>query len=188
MFEIILYKNKAERNRVDKSTYIEKYAEIKGTLRESTSILTPVITIQFTHREVDVVDSNSEWVIWNNDKVIITLEEVLSCNYVYIPMFKRYYFIDDIVSVRNGLWQISMSVDVLMSFKDDILKQECFVSRNEFEFDHLLNDPLIPSRCYAKYDLIEPTYSNKMFINGPYTNGRTYCCCVSAIGIGVTNE
>lgn len=158
MFEIILYKNKAERNRVDKSTYIEKCAELKGTLRESTSILTPVITIQFGKKEIDVVESNSEWVIWNGNKVVITLEEVLSCNYVYIPMFKRYYFIDDIVSVRNGLWQISMSVDFLMSFKDKIYAQRAFIERSERFYDDSYVDDMLPIKSsYLQQIQLPPT-------------------------------
>lgn len=158
MFEIIFYKNKAERNRVDKSTYIEKYTELKGTLRESTSILTPVITIQFTHKEVDVVDSNNEWVIWNGNKIIATLEEILLCNYVYIPMFKRYYFIDDIVSVRNGLWQISMSVDFLMSFKDKIYAQRAFIERSERFYDDSYVDDMLPIKSsYLQQIQVPPT-------------------------------
>lgn len=49
-------------------------------------------------------------------------------NYCYISEFGRYYFINNITSVRNGLWKIDCSVDVLMSYKTSILNLNVIVS------------------------------------------------------------
>ena len=45
---------------------------------------------------------------------------VLRYNYAYIPELQRYYSIVDRTAYREGLWDVSFDVDVLMSFKNDI--------------------------------------------------------------------
>ena len=90
-----LYKNRSEKNALNKS--ISNEMSFDGTLREDTSIKAPVIKIA----------ANSE---------------IVNYNYAYISAFSRYYFISDIKSIRNGLWELYLIVDVLMSFKTDILR------------------------------------------------------------------
>lgn len=45
---------------------------------------------------------------------------VLRYNYAYIPELQRYYSVDSRTAFREGLWDVSFSVDVLMSFRGDI--------------------------------------------------------------------
>lgn len=47
-------------------------------------------------------------------------EDILRYNYAYIPEFQRYYSITDRTAYREGVWDVSFSVDVLMSFRRDI--------------------------------------------------------------------
>lgn len=57
-----------------------------------------------------------------NPYVVLKLDDVLfSSNYAYIPNFKRYYFITGIEILSKTLIGISFHVDVLESFKTDIL-------------------------------------------------------------------
>lgn len=42
-------------------------------------------------------------------------------NYCYVPAFKRYYFVRDVRVARNELFYVSLEVDVLMSFRSEIL-------------------------------------------------------------------
>lgn len=116
--EIIFYKNSSETNRLDKTEYLVKVFSLNGVLRGATSITNPVIQIE--------------------------MFQVPDCNYCYIPVFNRYYYIDDIISVRTRLWELSMSVDPLMSYKDKVLKVSALVSRNEEDYNLFINDPLIP--------------------------------------------
>lgn len=54
-----------------------------------------------------------------------------SANYCFIPEFERYYFIEDIRSYRNGMWYLSLRVDVLMSFRREILELNALISKQE---------------------------------------------------------
>lgn len=53
--------------------------------------------------------------------LIIESDEFLLYNYAYIPEFKRYYFIENITNQSNKRYLLDLKVDVLMSFKNDIL-------------------------------------------------------------------
>jgi hypothetical protein len=50
-------------------------------------------------------------------------------NYAYIPSFNRYYFIDDMQSYRTNVILLSLTVDVLFSFKDEILDNVAIVDK-----------------------------------------------------------
>lgn len=56
-----------------------------------------------------------------NPVVLFDTEDIIKYNYAYIPEFERYYSIDNIVAYRNNLYEVTMTVDVLMSFRRDIL-------------------------------------------------------------------
>ena len=53
-----------------------------------------------------------------------------SVNYVYVEELERYYFIRNWI-MENGHVQLECEVDVLMSFKDSIKKQNVIVARQE---------------------------------------------------------
>ena len=50
-------------------------------------------------------------------------------NYVYIPEYNRYYFVTDIINLTGGRYEIHCKIDVLMSFKYDILNLSCIVDK-----------------------------------------------------------
>lgn len=56
-----------------------------------------------------------------NPIVKLQSESPILFNYGYIPDFKRYYFINNITIEPNGIYTLELNVDVLESFKDDIL-------------------------------------------------------------------
>lgn len=112
---ITLYTTSSERNAVNKS--LSEITTLTGTLRDSSSIINPLITISG-----DVSISHA--------------------NYAYIPDFGRYYFIDGIESIRNGLWRFSMHVDVLYTYREQIKSNHAIIERNEIDYDLKLNDGL----------------------------------------------
>ena len=94
--EINLFRCTAENERVDKTSFITSRFVMNGTLRSESSIINPVITIEKSNPAIQ------------------------HYNYMYIPEFKRWYYINDIVSVRNNLWEIHAHVDVLYTWGADI--------------------------------------------------------------------
>ena len=75
---------------------------LTGELKENTSIINPVVTIETT----------AENMFGTNDSH--------GCNYFSIPSFNRYYFLTDVVVLETGLFELYGHVDVLGSFKSSI--------------------------------------------------------------------
>ena len=95
--QISLFTCNAEKNRVDKSAFISNRFVLDGYLKDNTSITNPIIMIDKPTNPIDY-----------------------SYNYMFISEFSRWYYINDIISVHNNLWEIHASVDVLQSFMTDI--------------------------------------------------------------------
>ena len=73
--------------------------------------------------------------------LINSVQDIYTYNYMYISEFGRYYFIDDIRSVNNNMWEISAHVDVLETYKTDILSNTAVLKRQERKFNLYLDDP-----------------------------------------------
>lgn len=54
-------------------------------------------------------------------------------NYIYVKDMNRYYFISNKQRLIGNRFQISCEVDVLESFKKDILKEQVILSSSEIE-------------------------------------------------------
>lgn len=175
MLTIGLYYCHTENNRMDKTKYMDLIANLSGNFRESVSIISPVITIELTEQIIEhlleqklvVVDDDNVDVKTNSyDNIIIkTKRKILSANYIYIPEFSRYYFVDDIISVSSTLWQIECSVDVLMSFKDQLMELDVFCERNEFNYDNMLIDKYLPSENLKTIDFVDAEHIYGSFYN-----------------------
>lgn len=96
MYTMKFYKNLSENNDIDKVLSDEKI--VLGEPRGSVNLLSPEIRA-------------------NGKEYGITFN---SYNYCYIVELERYYYIDSFRFYPNGLVEMSMSVDVLMTYKDDI--------------------------------------------------------------------
>lgn len=160
---IILYNSNAEKNRLNKNRYLKKIIEMDGTLRNTCSVLNPVVNIELNPetvkmnilKKIFIVDDQDQYTTTDGSIKLIydLISNIITANYIYIQDFNRYYFITDITSIRNNLWQISMRVDVLMSYYVEIKNLNAFISRNEFKFDPLIKDDIV-SYYYDK-DIIE---------------------------------
>lgn len=147
---IILYNSIAEKNKVNKGSQLSQIVDLEGTLRSGTSLVNPAIILELHEESLSklmtssVVDDDGNPVVNDdyNDLVFSYVNKVLTANYAYIPDFNRYYFITDITAVGRNLWMISMSVDVLMSYYDDIMDLSAFIARNQNEYDSFVVDDL----------------------------------------------
>lgn len=95
-----LYTNVSEKNCIGKKLINE--TDFQGVLREQSSIINPVIKLQST--------------------------ELPDFNYAYVPDFKRYYFIVGIRNISTNIWELSLGVDVLESFKSSLANQLVILS------------------------------------------------------------
>lgn len=123
-FTINAYSTNSDNNHVEKVFTLR--ASLTGTLREPCSILKPEIVIE---RQT----APTNW------------------THIFILSFNsRWYYINNIVSVGQNLWQLSCSVDVLETYHgsrdDETMLYGCtgIVSRNEGSSDPTLTDTALP--------------------------------------------
>lgn len=115
-FSINLYNNNSEKNKIGKS--LTNYGVLTGTLKNECSLTSPEVLVQ-------------------SDKPIL-------CNYAYIPNFGRYYFVTDVVSVRNNMYILKLKCDVLESFKSKIYKNTAVLERSQYYWNLYLQDASMP--------------------------------------------
>lgn len=110
------YSSSAEKNRLDKTTYLLGAMEVDILLKENCGMLTPTL----------IISTN-----------------ILNKNYVYIPLFARYYFITNITRLDNNRVEIMCKCDVLMSFKEDITTLKVIATRSSNKYNQYLIDKAI---------------------------------------------
>ena len=175
--KLTLYNNHSENNKLDKT--IVKIVKLQGYLREQTSLINPQIMIEFDPKAFEdlgyVKDDAQAYVMYNGIRIkwdTFINDYVLSANYVYIPDFNRYYDINDMTSVRQNLWRLSLHVDVLMSYKKEINNTNAFVSRNEFDYDPDIYDRELPTKQDVSVDF--ETITNDLIDDGSNPNLYQY--------------
>ena len=104
--EVILYKNSSENNVIGKS--LAQVKSVECNLKNDVSVINPTLVLNYT-------------------------ANILNSNYCFIPKFNRYYFIDEIVPITADRCIVKCRVDVLESFKDNILNLDCIVDKQEKE-------------------------------------------------------
>lgn len=150
--QINFYNCNAERNRVDKGSYLTGRFPMDGALREEASVTNPIILVEKTNPALS------------------------NYNYMYIPDFNRWYFIDDFVSVRNGLWEVHGKVDVLYSFINDIKSSEGVLDKYEDtnRANLYLDDGSFITDCRKDNQVIE-------FNNGFNEDGEYILICAGGV-------
>lgn len=112
---ITLYTNKSAKNVVDKQlTSIGSI--ITGQLRNESSLIDPVIRFEGN------------------------ISTFAHANYMYIEEFSRYYFITDLKSVRNGIFEVTAHVDPLTTYKSQLRALNAVIYRQQNKWNLYLND------------------------------------------------
>lgn len=140
MFNITFRQLNGERSLLDKSNAFTQGGAtpslvVSGVLKEQSSIINPVVLIQSD-------------------------TSIMEYNYAEIDTFKRKYFVTDIKNVRNDLWEVSMHVDVLYSYKDALLQNDYFVERNQYNFNNELPDNANSFKPLMEVDPVMNMYDN----------------------------
>lgn len=107
--------------------------EVTGILKEPCSILHPVIRLQ------------------NFPPV----GRPYFYQYAYIPTFGRYYFVED-WTFLNGLWEVSLTVDVLATYRTAIGESSLYVLRTDSttDFNGAVTDTMYPATTNFDIDQV----------------------------------
>ena len=142
--QISLFTYDKEKNRINKGNYLSNRFVMDGFLREQTSVVRPSIMVEKTN------------------------PAIYKYNYMYIPDFARYYFIEEIIEIRTDLWEIKARCDVLYSYMTEILSNKCIIEKAESSVDAnlYLNDGSYVTDA-RKYNEVIP-FSNGLSLNGSY--------------------
>lgn len=125
---ITFYKNKAENNRLDKTSYLTKIMDVTNCdFKNDESIMTPTIIL-------DNLDRNS----------------LKNANYVYIELLERYYYINDIQMLLGNRISLELTEDVLMSNLTDIKNLTATADRNENKRNGYLVDSQYKTLAYEE--------------------------------------
>lgn len=117
---IILYKNKSDKHYLNKN--IEQVGTISANLKGTVSIMNPVLILT-------IPPSYPEF------------------NYLYIessPFNGRYYYVTDIQVQSNNIATVTCKIDVLMSHREEILKETVILDRQESKINAYFTDSEIP--------------------------------------------
>lgn len=101
--EIKLYKTYSPRKKLVKD--LTDGITLVGTLRAQSSVMSPTFTVQDT--------------------------SVVGYNYCYIPDFGRWYYINGIDALRANLYELSLGIDVLMTYSAEIRQNYAIVDKVE---------------------------------------------------------
>lgn len=104
--EMKLYQTLDDENVINKTIELKHTIPIK--MKDRNSINSPSIVLSNHNKEYDFT----------------------VCNYAYLDVFNRFYFIRDIVILDNIKVSLSLECDVLESFKKDILNSNAEISRS----------------------------------------------------------
>lgn len=83
---------------------------------------------------------------------IVLLGDFRGFNYAHIPDLNRFYFIERVEQLNMRLVKLSLSCDVLETYKESILNSECEYIREAKNGDKVINAPDSSFNNVAKYE------------------------------------
>lgn len=104
--DIQLCVNSSENNSIGKKVSVQDIVSCK--VKDTMSVERPVIMLEYSG-------------------------DMTNVNYVYIPKFSRYYFVTDVIPMTGGRYELHCYVDVLESYKNQILNLTCIIDKQENE-------------------------------------------------------
>lgn len=113
--EIRLYRSLADKKKLDKTSQLTLIGTKQANLKADTSTQNPHFLIAKFH----------------------AYEQV---NYLYVPYFDRYYFVNNQTLLKGGIVDFDCKSDVLMSRKNQLLNLTALVRRQENKKNSFLID------------------------------------------------
>ena len=122
------YQYAATPNRVDKSAYLTEIGTLANvTLKDNTNLMQPVF-------------------------FLATNPIVYNANYLFCSDTQRYYYINQITAATGGRVSISCSIDVLYTYRNEILESTAWVevSSDTSSPDYMRQDYPFTARQFTK--------------------------------------
>lgn len=115
--------------RANSTKYVESWdTEIECYIKDNTSIMEPTLLIRYTYPA-----------------------ELFSQNYFYIVEWNRFYFITNIESEDSRQWWVTGTIDLLATYREEILDSEAFVMYAESSYNASLRDSRLPLGVGSKF-------------------------------------
>ena len=139
-----------------------QYFKNKSDLRYINKTITPVgnpITQLYLKDKTELLNP-----------VIILDDFPQDVNYCHLSEFDRFYYLTNVEFIE-GQFYTSWHVDVLMSFKDDIMKNKALVQRNTNDYDLYMQDnefklEQLTNDRYLKFSTTPFSINRESFIMG----------------------
>ena len=131
------------------------------------------LPIQGTFKNCSIKDVSS--IINPYIEIAENLSVAPQWNYCYIPAYNRYYWIVEWTWER-GFWSAELSVDVLASYRENILDSTLYVLRSASNYDGNIIDKLYPTKIdneLIRVPLPQPWSVDVIPTNGTYVIGVT---------------
>jgi hypothetical protein len=123
-FTVRLYKFDKRPDSTKRPAATDTYKTVDCTLKSAASVTNPILNLN------------------------LSSADALGYNYMYIPEFKRYYFIDDIVYTGGiFIWDVYAHVDVLATYYNDITSSTQYIARSSVSYDQNIIDTMYLSKA-----------------------------------------
>lgn len=126
-------------------------------------------------REIQLKDDNN---VCTPTVLLTYVRNIDRYNYAYIPALHRYYWIDSITEMVGGICALSLKVDVLMTYKPDILDAYLMLKRKTTDGIGMIPDSQLPLMPYKDLKVIK--FESEPFFSKDLT--RYSPCYVLAVG------
>ena len=146
---VILYNNKSDKRQLVKN--ITEIKTISATAKGEINIISPTLILEYFSTDF---------------------------NYCYISDFNRYYFVKSITLLTGQRIQIDLSVDVLMTYKEEIKNLTVNVLRYENIKPTFLTDSRIPLFSDTLQKVIEFP-KNNFNLENPSENSKNFLLTVA---------
>ena len=146
---VILYKNTSDKRNLNK--VITQIKSVSATSKGEINIISPTLILEYFS---------------------------IDFNYCYISDFNRYYFVNSITLLSGKRVQINLSVDVLMTYKEEIKNLTVNVLRYEKSEPTFLTDSRIPLYSGTEQKVIE--FPENIFnLENPSENSKNFLLTVA---------
>ena len=97
-----------------------KVNDVKNKINKTLSVPYTISNVFFKSGNVDIVNP-----------FLRLSRDITQYNYCFIRELNRFYFIDDVVIENNGIKNYKLTIDVLMSYKIEIMNSKTHIVESE---------------------------------------------------------